>query len=72
MKNFLLDTWPYLLLFAFGILLLTHHNDLAVGLQSRVGANSKGLFALGEDAQRILGCLAVFIAAVKISKRQRP
>ncbi len=63
MKNFLLDTWPYLL--------LTHHNDLAVGLQSRSGAGSKGLFALGEDTQRIFGVIAVVMAAVKISQRQK-
>jgi hypothetical protein len=71
MKDFILDTWPYLLLFAFGILLLTHHNDLAVGLQSRTGAGSRGLFALWEDSQRIFGCIAVVIAAVKISMRKK-
>lgn len=70
-RAFLLNNWPYLLMFLFGVLLLTHHGDLSVGLQSRSGFNNAGLFALGEETQRIFGGMAVFIAAVKIAKGPR-
>ena len=70
-RAFLLNNWPYLLLFLFGILLLTHHGDLSVGFQSRSGFNNAGLFSFGEDSQRIFGFLAVCIAAVKIARGSR-
>lgn len=67
--TFIRDTWPYLLLFAAGILLLTNGSDLPIGLQSRVSQSSeKGLFQLDGDVQKIFGVIAVVVASYKISR----